>query len=628
MAKKKAAKKVMKKAAKPVTKITKKSPVKKKAVKPKSAVTKKAVKKVGKIVRETIKKEDTKRSVRNKAGLVTTEITKGKGPLLHGICKARAGTGKTFTGVIGVANLFRSQVWGDVVRGLGFSPEPSVQQAKVWEFLKKAEKPRSVVYCAFNNSIVKDFERKYQFLVAALERINIKLEFKTIHALNFRLVAQTYQLKGWKVSNKYNSRNMLEMMWPGDINEVMKEKFDTFRAIEQMLTQVKLNLAHEVLDGNGQPPKFVLTHDRMVELAEYYDISINHKGEDSEEEILLWVNRLLNESTNNPAEMTGKIDFNDQIFLPVANGLNPKWIYDLAIIDEAQDLNPCQQVAVLKHVKRVLMIGDEKQAIYGFAGADTESMNTMQGRLLETGSVEQMDLTVTRRCGKAIVEAVKHIVPDFEAHQGNSLGEVINLELEEVMNDLARIGHKDMVLCRVNAPLTALAFTMLKAGRKCHIQGREFADQIKVFIKSSGATSVNQMLEWLDTTEEQQRQRLARRNNPDLIVALEDKCACVRVFAEGSIELEDVYQNIDKVFATKFDENGNEVGEGTKLTSIHRAKGLESNTVFLLRPDLLPHPMAKKGWAKEQEANLEYVAKTRAINTLVYVNGQTKMKEM
>jgi superfamily I DNA/RNA helicase len=61
--------------------------------------------------------------------------------------------------------------------------------------------------------------------------------------------------------------------------------------------------------------------------------------------------------------------------------------------------------------------------------------------------------------------------------------------------------------------------------------------------------------------------------------------------------------------------------EGTLLSSIHRAKGLEAKRVFILRSDLLPHPMAKSEWAKGQEKNLSYVAKTRAIETLVYVDG-------
>jgi superfamily I DNA/RNA helicase len=67
--------------------------------------------------------------------------------------------------------------------------------------------------------------------------------------------------------------------------------------------------------------------------------------------------------------------------------------------------------------------------------------------------------------------------------------------------------------------------------------------------------------------------------------------------------------------------------EGTLLSSVHRAKGLEAKRVFILRPDLMPHPKAKSAWEKGQEANLEYVAITRAIEELVYVDGSFKQKE-
>lgn len=35
------------------------------------------------------------------------------------------------------------------------------------------------------------------------------------------------------------------------------------------------------------------------------------------------------------------------------------------------------------------------------------------------------------------------------------------------------------------------------------------------------------------------------------------------------------------------------------LSTVHRAKGLEYPRVFLLEPELLPHPAAKQGWQRE-----------------------------
>ena len=59
--------------------------------------------------------------------------------------------------------------------------------------------------------------------------------------------------------------------------------------------------------------------------------------------------------------------------------------------------------------------------------------------------------------------------------------------------------------------------------------------------------------------------------------------------------------------------------EAVLLSSIHRAKGLEAERVFLLFPDTLPHPKATQEWAKAQEFNLKYVALTRAKKDLFFV---------
>ena len=58
--------------------------------------------------------------------------------------------------------------------------------------------------------------------------------------------------------------------------------------------------------------------------------------------------------------------------------------------------------------------------------------------------------------------------------------------------------------------------------------------------------------------------------------------------------------------------------KGIVLSTIHKAKGLEANRVFIIRPDLLPLPQCRKGWEFIQEKNLEYVAITRAKKDLIY----------
>jgi superfamily I DNA/RNA helicase len=86
----------------------------------------------------------------------------------------------------------------------------------------------------------------------------------------------------------------------------------------------------------------------------------------------------------------------------------------------------------------------------------------------------------------------------------------------------------------------------------------------------------------------------------------------VYAFCENCQTKKEVIRAIEKMFVE-------DDTDGIRLSSVHRAKGLEADRVFILCPELMPHPMAKTDWAKAQEQNLRYVAITRAKHLLAYV---------
>ena len=61
---------------------------------------------------------------------------------------------------------------------------------------------------------------------------------------------------------------------------------------------------------------------------------------------------------------------------------------------------------------------------------------------------------------------------------------------------------------------------------------------------------------------------------------------------------------------------------GIQFSTIHRSKGEEYERVFIIRPDLLPHPKCLEGPQLEQENNLKYVGITRARKILTWVEGE------
>jgi superfamily I DNA/RNA helicase len=287
---------------------------------------------------------------------------------------------------------------------------------------------------------------------------------------------------------------------------------------------------------------------------------------------------------------------------------------DLLMVDECQDLNRAQQELAFRSANRLVFCGDEHQAIYAFAGADAESMGRLTTRLEDTPrGCSVLPLNQTRRCGKSIVKEANQIVPDFYAHPSNSEGEVKRIPMNQFTNT---VKSEDMVLCRTNAPLVSYCFKLLKEGRKARIQGRDIGEGLISLIRKMRVDTIPEFEEafekWFDKEE---AKLLAKKRVPEsVLIALYDKKDCLLTFAENSDTVEDMIAYIQKVFSDV-------AGPGVLLSSIHRAKGLESGTVFLLNPHLIPHPMAKSEQAQEQEWNLKYVAITRAINTLVYVDA-------
>jgi len=291
------------------------------------------------------------------------------------------------------------------------------------------------------------------------------------------------------------------------------------------------------------------------------------------------------------------------------------------LVDESQDLNRCQQELAKKAGKRLVFCGDPKQAIYGFAGADAKSMERLQEELQATpeGCVV-LPLTVTRRCGKAIVTEANKYVPDFSAHENNPEGKVSKAKYQSA-NDKGTYHEQceagDMIVCRVNAPLVSQCFKFLRQNRKANIQGRDIGQGLIRTIQKLKASDVTDLCmklqDWLHA--EVKKENIKKQPSEARIANIQDKYDCLTTFAEEANTIEEVIERIETIFT---DNAVNSI----LLSSVHKAKGLEAQRVFLLQPKgaTIPHPMARTKQQKEQEYNLLYVAITRAISELVYVS--------
>lgn len=308
-------------------------------------------------------------------------------------------------------------------------------------------------------------------------------------------------------------------------------------------------------------------------------------------------------------EETDVVDFDDQLWFPHLFDLQP-WKHDLVIVDEAQDMNASQLELARKSVNRrgrLVAVGDDRQAIYAWRGADSDFLDRMVREL----DAITLPLPRTYRCGHAIVREARKIVPDYEAASSNVEGVVRTIPVGKLVGEV-RSG--DFVISRANAPLLPICLRLLKRKIPATIQGRDIMSQligiVERCVERTGDDSTTCLLAYLETYEVEERAKLERADaDDDVLEALADRVECLRVLAPEHELCSDLLEHLDEVFTDRDDLSK------VTLSSAHRSKGLERDRVFML---------ADTFRSGDQEDNCRYVAITRAKTELVYAVGNVR----
>lgn len=320
-------------------------------------------------------------------------------------------------------------------------------------------------------------------------------------------------------------------------------------------------------------------------------------------------------------EQDGALDFGDMVHLPEWLGLEPppwaryRWIF----VDECQDLSAAQRALVRRLLApggRVLFVGDSNQAIYGFAGADCDSVQ----RIDQEFGTEVLPLSICYRCPTSHLDMARELVPEILPREGAPAGEV---EIVAGGDISGRVQGGDLVLCRTTAPLVSTCMGLLAQGIRAQVKGRDIGRSLLKLVED-GLDRVGG--DWMQVGEGLVREYGARQTNirqlPEelqeaKLVTLADQYAAALALIEGQnaptwarfrAGVEQLFTDVDGA-------------PGVQLATVHRAKGLESERVFILRPDSMP--LRWKGQTQEefdQEINLRYVALTRAKRALFFVH--------
>jgi AAA domain/UvrD-like helicase C-terminal domain len=331
---------------------------------------------------------------------------------------------------------------------------------------------------------------------------------------------------------------------------------------------------------------------------------------------------------------TAGIDFADMLFLPLRN----KWlrpVYDLVVIDEAQDQTLVQLLLAQGACGgRIAVVGDDRQGIYGFRGADSGAL----GRLERELQAESLSLTRTYRCGKVIVAAAQRLVPDFEAAPTNADGRITTIPRSKLAD---QVGAGDFILSRTNAPLIGIALGLVRQGRRVKIEGRDIGAGLRAIINKLATgpakNSIPKFLEKLVNWKEREVERAEKAKLDNKVEQILDQYETLVALIDGVSGIPELLTRLENLFA----DNVADAPSQIVCSSIHRAKGLESERVFILQDTLNP-PVACEGCrkrpkkcacpngyvpdpqAQREEQNIEYVAITRAKSELVWVSGDAK----
>lgn len=480
----------------------------------------------------------------------------------HIVVRARAGTGKT------------TSIVEAILRLLTLNPE------------------RSIIVCAFSKDIANELVTRF---------VGFNVVVKTLHAIGLSCVKRFWP--DVKVSFSKDRENDLAQRACGPT-----APDDIKKLVATLCTKGREIMPHAT------------SGDELLDLAIKFECEPEamwaRDGFGIEYVCERAVKAMILAAAEKPLR-TG-IDGSDMIFLPVRNGwLRP--MCDDVVVDEAQDMSAAQlEIAQGICRGRITVVGDDKQAIYGFRGADSGSIDRLKNEL----DAIEMPLNITYRCAKSIVREAQRFVPDFEAGENNPEGVVMSLDMIKLTKE-ASAG--DFILSRVNAPLVSVAMSLLRSGKRTRIAGRDIGAGLISLIRKMKARSVPELLKKISAWEQRELERLLARfegkgdlsQNSTYMTrqdAIHDQAEMLVSLTDGAPSVSEVEQRITALFT----DDGLGVAGMITCSSVHKSKGLEADRVYILADTLRNN--------SDEERNICYVAITRAKSTLVYVSD-SKTKE-
>ena len=546
---------------------------------------------------------------------------------------------------------------------------------------------KKCLFLAFNKSIVQELQSRI---------ISDNVQIKTLHSLGLTFLrsylykkhAENYvlevdqhddRIKEW-VQNSFAQNCDTEFrianseLSDSDFKDLLG---DVLREISQMVNYSRLYNANY----HDYDQLYKLAPKLCWNLKNWDDIGLKNFPKVIEEVIDKIKYDFENPENDSFGKPVYKVGYTDMIYFPCLYKMNVPYsirqYLDFVLVDETQDLSCLQQLflkLLINYNTRLIAVGDEKQSIYAFAGADTQSIRNLKRNF----ALEELPLNICYRCPENVIKIAQEIVPSIDwNHSRDDKGEVKFLQEEDLGSN---IKANDVILARRNNDLVRL-YKKLVLDDKISVKFKntemvttivnEIKRVIKEYIKRYNqcqnvekelyaicdANDINwkqnddkmskEDKSFLENTykrlvkENKKRSKPISKSNYN-ISYLKD---CMKEYKEEG-DFSFVYDGMpDNVLAeyfdivesliTNYEENctsilvkdleiyiesflkGNINKEAPILSSIHMMKGGEADNVYIYDYPRFPYVYSSQTEdAQQQEKNLQYVALTRPKKNL------------
>lgn len=317
-----------------------------------------------------------------------------------------------------------------------------------------------------------------------------------------------------------------------------------------------------------------------------------------------------------------RISFNDQLWLPIVMKWARPW-FNMVVVDECQDMNPVQLLLAQRACKpsgRIVLVGDPRQAIYGFRGADVNGMERLKTEL----RAKTFPLTTTYRCARSIVELAQKLVPDYQAAPTAPEGQISEMSITTVTENAF---PGDAIISRTNAPLMRLCLGFLKKGIRAYIEGRDVGASLtnihKRFEQNENSVEyIHAVQEWAVDRIRKVVGEPASDTFKAAVSLISDQAETLIALAEESATPAEIGGRLGSLFSDSEKEGP---GRAVVLSSVHKAKGLEWTRVFLVQ-ETFKHC----NWSStvSENNNIAYVAVTRAKTSLVWLTPERALEDI